>query len=442
MQNSPGSWNRRVALAAFAVALCTTGCFDSLISSETLAPPGQIPDRIFVTSQEDLDHLAGLTEVGELHVYNVHDLSPLKQLRRVRSAFELRGCQVTDLSALSSLTEVGGAFTLSGLDRIRDLRGLENLRSLGPYRDRGVVSILGCDELTSLDGLGTLGVMRLTIEANRALRSIAALERTTFTDSGRIVIRQNPELRTLEGLRVPTSLEDLHLTGNPVAQDFVCANLQHIDYLVLRTLSGGAVSFPHLRRVDNTLFLHLEEGETVHFPALEQCRRLISRGDVPDGSFSRTVALRGLRLSGPSVRHVGQFRLDGLESLDLLYPDSKVSLPRSDSVQTIGMVSLTGLDGVTSLASLRLRVTDALEIAECSDLRALEVELDGDLAYLRLSDNSSLTDVSSLDGVDLIDRVHFTDNDLVCTSALEALADRVQATHRTIEDNAECRVIR
>ena len=156
-----------VAWLIFASTLfCSSGCEDSSCTS----PAGLtiIPGHIQVTSQAELDALAGVVEIrGNLSVIDGSD--------------QPRQYNITDLSPLSQLTSVGGELGIISNDSLRSLAGLPRVCTVG-----WKIRLMNNEALISLEGLaGFTGFDHLQIANNHALQSLAGL----------------PELESLVSLR-------------------------------------------------------------------------------------------------------------------------------------------------------------------------------------------------------------------------------------------------
>jgi hypothetical protein len=200
------------------------------------------------TNCSELEYSSPLVELS--------DQSSLEQLRGVtivRGHLLVTG-DVTDLSPLACLTTVAQQLSIVQTTELRSLRGLDNLTSIGEHsgallviaENRALESLAGLERLTRIasapDGSASYDAGSLGISNNPALRTsqgLASLRRV-----GKFVnIAQNPSLRDLIGLDSLLSVPPLasfRIVDNPEVQtceaERIAASLNPLEVTIL----GGA----------------------------------------------------------------------------------------------------------------------------------------------------------------------------------------------------------
>jgi hypothetical protein len=178
-------------------------------------------------SLSGFEQLATMENVSLDHLPALADLSGLSGLREVTNALSVRGLTLGSLDGLQNLTRVGGTLaiwsnekleTLDGVGEVeqvgaldvwgnpalRSLSGLTHLAQIGPaaalsdYQQTGL-HVTACEALEEV-GLHALHQVDGDFELARlSLEDLSGLESLT-TVAGRFVIRELPQLESVDGL--------------------------------------------------------------------------------------------------------------------------------------------------------------------------------------------------------------------------------------------------
>jgi hypothetical protein len=211
-------------LAPLVLGVIGSACSDKVVSlgaapSDVQAAgtcgDGIVVGNVIATHQEDIDALAGCTEItGDLLMgFDGMDLRPLSSLRVVRGLVHVgvdpdstwsgnppdRG--VASLAGLESLERVG-ALTLNAL-LSDDLSPLRHLREVSPSPDNASDN--------------TAGFSFIDIEACDQLRDLSGLE--SLTVWSRLVLQGNDALESLDGLTAPAEVQSVIIIGGPALHD-------------------------------------------------------------------------------------------------------------------------------------------------------------------------------------------------------------------------------
>lgn len=191
----------------------------------------------------------------------VHDSSDLAKYASCDSVvgdLSIRATDFTRIDALARLRSVSGSLVISDNSRLADLRGLEQLGSVGS------LEIARNAELTELDALSHLErANEVSISDNAELRSLHGLEGLTALGSlsidhnglyhtrgldqlrtvGSLSVKHNSKLISLAGLRRLEQAKSVEIRGNRVLAAYygLLPQLKQVDErLVLRSNDGLA----------------------------------------------------------------------------------------------------------------------------------------------------------------------------------------------------------
>ncbi len=196
-------------------------------ATESSSAPPVVPAQTTIScapelidSQAELDALEGceIMTSGLMIAFDGADLMPLRALRVAEQGIVVGNGlgSIPSLAGLESLERAGG-LELQGIS-VADLRALRSLRSLGVGAEAehdGVLSIVDCPNLTSLDGLQQLDVIEngLTVAGNPLLTSLWPLKFPL--QAQRVELIANPALLDLEALATVEHFESLLLDDMP-----------------------------------------------------------------------------------------------------------------------------------------------------------------------------------------------------------------------------------
>lgn len=268
-----------------------------------------------VTTQTQLDALARCEQIeGSLSIGNgsleIVSLQPLANVQRIQGSLRIgvifRGLELTSLAGLDNLQVVEGDVHIVSNDNLTTLEGLNSLERVGGSLYIGEPPSLelpfsvGNTSLTSLEGLNNLSSVGggVNILGNSALTSIEAL--SDLTDAQRVYI-DNSAISTLESLGNVTNLQSFWLDNSP--------NVTNLEGLP----DTSALTFLALR--DNDALTSLQ-------------------------GLGNLSSLTNLWMSG--------------NAFSSLAPLSNVSISGDLWITSSELTSLEGLEGTTSLTSLRL----------------------------------------------------------------------------------------
>jgi len=393
-----------------------------LVQNSRCSESSVLAADVFVTNQAELEALAGCEEIqGRLtiDIFEGLDLAPLASLRRVSSYFEVGTLPLFDRDpaaqvALEAVQESGILPSLQGLESLErvgslqlnsllvtDFTELESLRQIDEtfhlYDLRNVTSLVGleavrtsrleigyCPKLETLDGFTFEEVSGgLSLDTLPALTSIDAYAGVGVVDGRlsiygtgleslpdlslssvlQLVIKGNPGLVDVSGLRTLSFANELRIVGNPLLKAFPA--MPDLHYFGSLDVIGNGI-----------------ETLALNFPALETLKQTIG---------NRTVDLPAERVviaSNPGLLHVGApFGYQRVRNF-LVYDNASLqdidfgSLERADLLvieenAVLDSVSLPSLAGVGTL-----EVTNNPKlVADVFDgLRTLERSIAGNAA--------------------------------------------------------------
>lgn len=348
---------------------------------------------------------------------------------------QIEGTTIESLAGLSCLTEVTGDISIKGATRLKNLDGLDHLKTL-----RG----LNIGNRCPGEGAGyECGVVN-------ALTNITfpALETAL-----RIDVVDNPSLIEVS-FPALTSAESIYFGPSPILEAVQLASLVEVPELTFLGLPAlSTVTAPELARASD---VHLENTGIAEIDFLaggdfEQVFLLGNLGLSSVAPLEGTTRLKSLVIADSEVLT----DLEGLEGLERvegglrLYRNRALaSLDALRRLTRVGVLHLEEIDLLTDLSGLEaLESIDRLDIYYCDSLTSLDglhpaftargVALDGNpqltdlsaLSHLRalpdfllLSRNSAMTSLSGLEGVESVGTLAITYNEaLTSVSALDSL---------------------
>lgn len=307
--------------------------------------------QITLESQADVDSfpsrfcstVCSLTISGN-DITNLDSLYVLQKAGRLVIQFNPALTSIAGLSNLSSIENscTSAGLEISGNNLLPDLDGLSGLTSIA-----GSVTISSNTMLGNIDGLSNLGNISseqfsgITIESNASLDNVDGLHGLSTIGTSLSILR-NPALRDIEGISTVTRVHgSLEITGNDA----------------LTSLNG-------LRNVTwLDAFLTISENPL-----------------LPD--------LQGLQ----NINHVGQWNVAGMS----------VTVSANER-----LTSLNGLQGLDTIpGTLTIDANESLRnLNGLSSLRSMTLPGGGSSynAGIHISNNSSLTDISGIAGLQRIE---------------------------------------
>lgn len=402
-----------------------------------------ILDAAEVTGLESLEIVDGTLTVGP-SFDEMGFISPIKSLSglaRVRQAngLKLWALSVPSLRELASLREVR-TLEIGNLDQLGDLAGLENL-------SWQLASIMENDQLRSVQGLNVPATVDgIQIGTNQVLRDIGNL--ATLQTAGSVMLQQLPaltELKGLSGLReVQAILSISDCTGlidlSGIGAFKTTGTIEIVRNTQLRSLNG-------LKVMGQPEMVIIEDSPTLTDLTGVFNSDLTGIGMLRLSGLSKLTTLQGL--SGLSkVNDVTIERCDNLSNLvGLEMVPRLTSLAVADCValQTLqGLDSLDHVDGslmvaqVPALTTLqgapKLTRLTALMIEGAPKLRGLEgLEAVTQLGTLGLGNNAGLQSLRGLERLTQLDELALVNNNAL--EDLTALAGVTGLRQLTLTSN-------
>jgi len=319
----------------------------------------------------------------------------------------LRGCvhiegdvrvapSLVSLPALANLECVTGDVVLgpdTGAGALRDLRGLEALRSVRTLRIQNLpelvnlqglsaleaaerIEIRGCESLASLDGLAALREVRGRLRLARNATFVSLSGAPQLRTLGELVLDDNPALEDLQGLpRELSQLMALSIERNAslLTLDGVEA-LTDIRYLFVsdNPRLERLAYFQNLRHVETLEVAdHPQLTELGALPALEDHAEL----ELTLRNNTRLASLHGLEpiTQAYNVSVTGNAALSDLSAWRIQHVHNFMALSSNDS-----LTSLDGLGALRDAAWLRIQANPRLR-----DLDALSQLQRGGVLELR-----------------------------------------------------------
>ncbi len=378
-----------------------------------------------VGSQSEVDNFAcsevtGLLFISDHGNGDITDLTGLSILTTVGGDLAIQdAAALVSLTGLENLTSVGGNVEIGdrlfgGNPALVSLTGLEGLASIGGdlivLDNAALVSLTGLENLTSVGGNVKIGDDPFAIDpllsggGNPALVSLTGLSGLAVLD-GSLTIKNNATLTSLAGLENLVSI-GLHFAINDNASLASMSGLESLTFV------DGQFSI-----TDNPSLTSLAGLENLSSVGAANDGGLIISANPALASLTGLAALTTVG-GGLSVRDTESLvSLAGLENLtsvgglNLQSNDALVSLAGLDNLTDIrslgvsgnqALTSLAGAENVTSLGNLVVALNNALPslagLENLASLSSLRIELNDTLASLEALEN-----ITSLDGNLLID---------------------------------------
>ncbi len=133
------------------------------------------------------------------------DISSLSQLTNINGLTLIRCTELETINWLSNLVDIGNNISITGCHSLTNIDALSNITSFSAY---GNIKIWGNSLLENLNGLANLNatVYELSIRENSSLISLNALNNVDVLHS--LTVYQNDLIQNLNGLEKITSLRD------------------------------------------------------------------------------------------------------------------------------------------------------------------------------------------------------------------------------------------
>lgn len=406
-----------VAITALTLAACAADDV-SLGGAGTSAPQagacgrgarGVVEGDVLVTSQAELDELAGCREITgglEIRATGAASLVPLASLRLVRGTLLINGLAPTSsldsLEGLEALERVG-ELQLLGLE-ITSLAPLQNLRQVrqDPLANTAILptstlSIDGCHQLIELTGLENLtdwdGVRLTQVPALESLRGLVASR-----NGQRLVIRAAPSLRELASLGGRGRLELIAIA------DTGLESFQPEDVLLVRRLelvdNAALVDAEGLRAISSLEELLLVNNDRLErLPEFPHLRVGLTHLTIRDNDALRSIPAWSAPDDGDFVPPE---YADPAEAPDYFYPPefSMAEIMNNAQLRDLALPTIFRFGG-------RVRIHDnpRLQSADLSFLDSAD--------SLSLVNNPALTQVHvaalhSVDELQVIDNPSFS----------------------------------
>lgn len=372
------------------------GCYD---------PPHVDPTDTW----EKIAEAAGDHECDDVSTPSLTSLNGLGGVTSLETLIIWDGERMTSLNGLNHLTDAG-TILLYDLSRLTDLTGLDSLTSVDHLV---LVYLTGLTSMRGLGALDTAGSIRMvgpTLTDLRGLDSLRSLDKLHLWGAGRML-----SLRGLEGL---TAINEVELNLMPTLRDL--HGLDNVTTLGQMTITGA----PSLTSLDGlesleeveALYLGCQEPEGAlggvgcyGLPKLESLEALSGATQIGDLELVRVPALKDLSgleglttLDGLTLDGTGLVDLTGFPAITEAAGTYQIGCHLSDETWTTAdavrkrtwtclgnpsLVSLDGMETLTSLQSLHLGNNGALE--DVSALGNLET-----LTSLQVANNPALSDLS------------------------------------------------
>jgi hypothetical protein len=280
--------------------------------------------------------------------------------------------------------------------------------------------ILDENPLGSLVGLEKLeAVGSLTIKST-ALETLAPLSH--LTELGSLLLQDNPELTTMEGLQGLEQLDDIYVENVPLV------NLDGLRGLT-RVRSLTIFQVPALTSIDGISGItEFEELVLADAPVLTDL----------DG-LENAARIDSLQVSSLPVTSLGT--LTSLTSVSLAYITSMPNLAELDAFAKltnpptrVWLYELPSLTNVQGLSSLRETETFELHGTRLTTLTGLEL-LEGGGSTFRIESNPYLTSLRALASLTGAEFMTITDNSVLPTCEADWLIARTSHAYFLISGN-------
>jgi hypothetical protein len=337
-------------------------------------PPDPSPTQYFADTQEELEALAGVSDVQSLVLTGpVNDLKPLRCLTRVRESLDISYApELVSLSGLEQLESVGRLYvaetavgSMAGLERLASAQTLEVI-----YND--------ALETARLPALATADLVY--VQHNNALDTIAL---PLLATASSLVLADNA-LGTLE-LRALTEVD-----GN---FDLSKNRLENLTGLESLTAVGGAFNIGQnlLATVDGASSLERVTAElTLDDNPLRSLRGFEKLESVSVLSASRST----LETFGPlpQLSDVERIVLEDVTALTKFEGLAELTHIDELTITVAPLVNLDGLEGLTSMGTFS--AWEMPELATLDGLRGLT-----SVDALSVGNAPELVDIDGLGGL-------------------------------------------
>jgi hypothetical protein len=423
------------------------------------------PGPLVLNNQPKIDSLPFISEVdGDLYVTaQASQLTHLGCLRKVTGQLQIISDQnLATLDGLQGLESVGGDLIVGSNDSLTTLDGLSSLQIVA-----GTIRVNDNPALTSVAALGqvtssySLEISRddaltkvaisgvpsergdVTIWSNQNLVEVTALAATSI---GTLTVVGNPQLTSIKGLSSITATHDLTVTNNTSLQELeglqnvAQAAMVTIQNCPITTVTGlrGLVHVSGLAIMQTSLSdvsgLGVGAGGPLVFDDGGTFTLSLNPVLAAVGDFNAQATTLTQLLVADDPRLTDFPKLSGLTGVEYLQVDrdnrltslqNLEGLVTADAVEIVEdpkLVDLTGLDQLTSAAY-------AFTIKSDPGLTSLHgLESLGNVVLLQIQSNPELDDIDALAGLFSMSEISASDNALLPTCQVQALASRTGAT--------------
>ena len=313
---------------------------------------------VIITNQMEMDSFDSETTIidGDLYIacvvnesFPITDLSHFSNLERILGSLTIENCDsLRNLEGLNKLKTIGEFVNIS-YNGLSSLEGLELLRYVG--NGQSEIKILNNSKLEDLDGLiGLFASGSLKIISNEALKNVDGLLNYGVNNWG-IIIRDNQSLQNLNGLSGISNLDNLIIDNND--------GLKSLEGL------GNVESIVNLNIVDND-------------------------------SLETLIGLEGLLEIDSSFNIINNEQLSHIDALEMLN-GSLVSLKIESNQQ---LKNIDGLKNIESIRS-RLSITENQTLSNIDGLIGLESGGFWDGISIKISENDSLLNLDGLKNISI-----------------------------------------
>jgi len=313
------------------------------------------------TSLEDLDGLQNLQTVeGTLRINDnplLKSLNGLQSLQIAKNLYIESNPQLINLDGLNNLSEVTSSFLIFQNTKLKNFRGLDNLKSIG------------------IDLIDNTFSTTFTVSGNSSLENFDGLQNLEFVKS--LYVGQN-SINNFEGLSGLTEISgDFNISNNNILKNF--EGLSN-----LTSIKG------ELEIEDNLSIIDLE--------GLESLERV--EGGVRMYNNRSLVNLNGLsnlNFIGGGLQidyHLCLTSFSGISKLQTI--EGNLIVDSNDNI-----INFNGFENLQTIRTGFFKISNNNSLQSLDGLN--EIKFDGEINFVMILDNISLTDISSFNNFSFLD---------------------------------------
>jgi len=306
------------------------------------------------SSLTQLPIFENLTTINSIQIRyggSLTNLSGFKNLKSIGS-IDFFQSNILSLEGLENLEDISSKLEIISCEKIKDFKGLENLKSIGNGNYYSGLVINDNQNLLSFNGLQNLTNIRgsFNVASNNSLLNFDGLENLIIIDET-MHLHRNESLNNINAIANISSLNGFVLEGNnSLAQLPIFSNLTHLEYIHI-AYGGGLSNLNGFNELEFVESISFEESNINSLEGLENLKnieKILKIQRCPnlldlEGLNSLSAIGNGYSDQGMSINfNLNIKSLNGLNNLSIIDGDLEIR----------GNQSLNGLNGLESLTKI------------------------------------------------------------------------------------------